>query len=231
MLIVVADKVLHGDVPKRLKGPHSKCGRSGNRRESSNLSISVMNHSCFARMVFIFAFICRILTFIIKHKIAQEVSIMDSSFYLASGGITIVFGLLLGLVAFSFFRRFKKVNSLLNRAHEMTGTANGKISEVVSVRRRNRSFRWTNEYPVITYTVDSKDYTTQLDFAEKRKGHYDLGGNYRVCYIPSDPSCCIVDEFRKPMQSNRTQAIVFTVIFAIITFNFVISGLSQIFTA
>ena len=150
---------------------------------------------------------------------------MDSSFYLASGGITIVFGLLLGLVAFSFFRRFKKVNSLLNRAHEMTGTANGRISEVVSVRRRNRSFRWTNEYPVITYTVDSKDYTTQLDFAEKRKGHYDLGGNYRVCYIPSDPSCCIVDEFRKPMQSNRTQAIVFTVIFAIITFNFVISGL------
>ena len=30
-----------GDVPKWLKGPHSKCGRSGNpRRESSNLSIS-----------------------------------------------------------------------------------------------------------------------------------------------------------------------------------------------
>ena len=32
-----------GDVPKWLKGPHSKCGRSGNRRESSNLSISVTN--------------------------------------------------------------------------------------------------------------------------------------------------------------------------------------------
>ena len=31
----------NGDIPKWLKGPHSKCGRSGNRRESSNLSISV----------------------------------------------------------------------------------------------------------------------------------------------------------------------------------------------
>ena len=31
---------VYGDVPKWLKGPHSKCGRSGNRRESSNLSIS-----------------------------------------------------------------------------------------------------------------------------------------------------------------------------------------------
>ena len=32
---------IFGDVPKWLKGPHSKCGRSGNpRRESSNLSIS-----------------------------------------------------------------------------------------------------------------------------------------------------------------------------------------------
>lgn len=31
-----------GDVPKRLKGPHSKCGRPGNRCEGSNPSISVL---------------------------------------------------------------------------------------------------------------------------------------------------------------------------------------------
>ena len=154
---------------------------------------------------------------------------MDSSFYLASGGLTILFGLIVGIVAFSFFRRFKKVSSILNRAHEMTATANGRISEIINVRRRNRSFRWTNEYPAITYTVDNTDYTTKLDYAEKRKGHYSLGGNYRVCYSPSDPSCCIVEEFRKPMQSNRTQSLVFTVIFAIITFNFIITGLSEIF--
>lgn len=35
----------YGDVPKWLKGPHSKCGRSGNWRESSNLSISAKNIS------------------------------------------------------------------------------------------------------------------------------------------------------------------------------------------
>lgn len=154
---------------------------------------------------------------------------MDSSFYLASGGLTILFGLIVGVLTFSFFRRFKKVSSILNRAHEMTATANGRISEIINVRRSNRSFRWTNEYPAITYTVDNKDYTTKLDYAEKRKGHYSLGGNYRVCYSPSDPSCCIVEEFRKPMQSNRTQSLVFTVIFAIITFNFIVTGLSEIF--
>ncbi len=154
---------------------------------------------------------------------------MDSSFYLASGGLTILFGLIVGVLTFSFFRRFKKVSSILNRAHEMTATGNGRISEIINVRRSNRSFRWTNEYPAITYTVDNKDYTTKLDYAEKRKGHYSLGGNYRVCYSPSDPSCCIVEEFRKPMQSNRTQSLVFTVIFAIITFNFIITGLSEIF--
>lgn len=156
---------------------------------------------------------------------------MDSSFYVTSGIIALVFGLLLAFIAWTFFRRFKKMNGLLNRAHEMTGTAVGRISEVVSVRRRNRSFRWTNEYPVISYTVDSKNYTVSLDFAEKRKGHYDIGGNYRVCYIPSDPSSCIVDEFRKPMQSNRTQSIVVTVIFAFFAFNCIISALSYIFTA
>ncbi|HBA69785.1 MAG TPA: hypothetical protein DCZ40_10585 [Lachnospiraceae bacterium] len=156
---------------------------------------------------------------------------MDSSFYIASGIFTIVFGVLLGIVAFTFFRRFKKLSTELNRAHEMTAAVSGTISEVVSVRRRNRSFRWTNEYPVITYTVDSKNYTVNLEFAEKRKGHYNIGGIYRVCYVPSDPSCCIVDEFRKPMQSSRTQAIVWTVIFGILTFNFLVTGLSQIFTA
>ena len=35
----------YGDVPKWLKGPHSKCGRSGNRREGSNPSISVENRT------------------------------------------------------------------------------------------------------------------------------------------------------------------------------------------
>ncbi len=33
-----------GDVPKWLKGPHSKCGRSGNRREGSNPSISAQEN-------------------------------------------------------------------------------------------------------------------------------------------------------------------------------------------
>ena len=34
--------VKHGGVPKRLKGPHSKCGRSGNRRGGSNPSSSAI---------------------------------------------------------------------------------------------------------------------------------------------------------------------------------------------
>lgn len=156
---------------------------------------------------------------------------MDSSFYIASGAIALVFGLLLAFIAWTFFRRFQKMNGLLNRAHEMTGTADGRISEVVNVRRRNRSFRWTNEYPVISYTVDSQNYTVSLDFAEKRKGHYNIGGSYRVCYIPSDPSQCIVEEFRKPMQSNRTQSIVVTVIMAFFAFNCIVSSLSYIFSA
>ncbi len=156
---------------------------------------------------------------------------MDSSFYLVSGAIALVFGLLLAFVAWTFFRRFQKMNGLSNRAHEMTGKAEGRISEVVSVRRRNRSFRWTNEYPVISYTVDSKNYTVSLDFAEKRKGHYNVGSNCQVCYIPSDPSQSIVEEFRKPMQSNRTQSIVVTVIMAFFAFNCIVSSLSYIFSS
>ena len=47
---------IYGDVPKRLKGPHSKCGRSAqNRRESSNLSISAMR-SASEKLVDLFLF-------------------------------------------------------------------------------------------------------------------------------------------------------------------------------
>lgn len=37
-----------GDVPKWLKGPHSKCGRSGNRRVGSNPTISaiIVKNTC-----------------------------------------------------------------------------------------------------------------------------------------------------------------------------------------
>ena len=50
---------LHGDVPKWLKGPHSKCGRSGNRRESSNLSISVVYGSLYLQAAFLFCVTAR----------------------------------------------------------------------------------------------------------------------------------------------------------------------------
>ena len=51
-----AHNFIFGDVPKRLKGPHSKCGRSAqNRRESSNLSISAMR-SASEKLVDLFPF-------------------------------------------------------------------------------------------------------------------------------------------------------------------------------
>lgn len=156
---------------------------------------------------------------------------MDSTFYIFSGVIYLVIALIIALVAFLFFRRFKKLNDVLNSALDMSASTNGTISSLAEVRRSNRSFRWTNEYPIITYTVDGKPYTVNLDYAEKRKGHYSLGGDYRVCYNPSDPSCCIVDEFRKPMTRTRTQNIVVSIILLIFALNLVWGAISVIITA
>lgn len=153
---------------------------------------------------------------------------MGSSFYIFTGIISIVIGILLGFLAFTFFRRFKKFNDLMKNESELSAVANGSISEVKEVRRSNRSFRWVNEYPVITYTVDGKLYNVTLDYAEKRRGYYSLGGNYRVHYKSSDPSCCLVEEFRKQMKSYRTQAIVVTVFFAFFAFNLIVSGTTYI---
>lgn len=152
---------------------------------------------------------------------------MDSSFNLFLGAVAIVIGLIMAGLAWYFFCKFKQLSAALNRAHEMTQTADGSISELVDVRRRNRSFRWTNEYPVVSFSANGKQYSVQMDFAEKRKGHYRLGSSCRVCYVPHDPQCCIVEEFRKPMQRSRTHYLIYVVIFCVLTFNAVTSGLGS----
>lgn len=155
----------------------------------------------------------------------------DSSIYIFTGVLCLVLAVVLALIAFLFFRRFKKLNDVLNSALDMSSSTSGTISSLAEVRRRNRSFRWINEYPIITYTVDGRPYTVNLDYAEKRKGYYSLGSNYRVCYNPSDPSCCIVDEFRKPMTRTRTQNMVIAIILFLFAFNLVWSAISAIITA
>ena len=44
----------YGDVPKWLKGPHSKCGRPGNRCEGSNPSISAFLSGCDRRKFYLY---------------------------------------------------------------------------------------------------------------------------------------------------------------------------------
>ncbi len=144
---------------------------------------------------------------------------MDSSFYFVSAGISLVINLLIAFVAWTFFSRYKRLGTALNRAHEMTQTATGSISEVVTVTRRNRSFRWKNEYPVITYAANGKQYMVHMDWAEKRRGHYKLGGSYKVCYVPADPGCCVVEEFRKAMQKTRTQSLIWAVVLGLVALN------------
>ncbi len=68
---------------------------------------------------------------------------MDSSFYITSGLIALVFGLFLAFIAWTFLRRFQKMNGLLNRAHEMTGTAQGRISELVYVHSAMPIMLWS----------------------------------------------------------------------------------------
>lgn len=153
---------------------------------------------------------------------------MGGSFYLFSGIIYVAIAAILIFATISFFRRYKKLNDVLKNESELSGRAEGSISAVEEVRHRNRSFRWVNEYPVITYTANGKLYNVNLDYAEKRSGHYSLGGSYTVRFNPSDPSSCFVEEFRKQMKSYRTQALVVTIIFGFFSCNLIISAINLI---
>lgn len=148
---------------------------------------------------------------------------MDASAQMVAWIFSAVIAVLMGGLTYMNFRNFKQRNSLLSRADEMTGSVGGQISDVVKVYRRNRSFRWKNEYPVITYSVADRDYTVKLEYAEKRSGHYNIGERCRICYVPTDPSCCIAEEFRKALQSARTRSLAGMVILGIFCFNIIFS--------
>ena len=133
--------------------------------------------------------------------------------------VAAVIAILFGALAFVNFRNFQKRSALLNRAKDMTGSVDGRISEVVKVYRRNNTFRWKNEYPVVAYQIDGRDYTVKLEFAEKRSGPYRIGDTCQVRYVPAEPSCSIVEEFRKPLESARTRALAGAVILGLFFLN------------
>lgn len=154
---------------------------------------------------------------------------METSLGMGVGLLVLVFSLFFLVMGLIVLRNFRKLGKILNRAHEMTAETTGTISELVTVRRRNRTFRWNNEYPVISYQVNGKTYTMHITYAEKRKGKYNLGGSYNVRYVPSDPGCSVVDEFRKAMQKSRTSSLIGAVILFIFAFNTLCGALSSMF--
>lgn len=156
---------------------------------------------------------------------------MKNSDLLGMGVIFLVIALAFALITWLLFRKYKSINAILNREREMTGLVRGSIKEVVKVSRRNRSFRWTNEYPVVSYVVDGKEYTSAINYAEKNSGYYRIGGTCDIHYVPNDPTCCVVEEFRKQLQKSRTSYLVGTVIVGFMTFNMLVSSIMQILGA
>lgn len=153
---------------------------------------------------------------------------MDESFSVFMIGFMAVFDLFLLYAAWAAFRSYSSVKKVLKREGEMTTVTEGTIAEVVAVRRRNRSFRWVNEYPVISYQVNGKTYTAHLTYAEKRRGKYKAGGSYRIHYVPSEPDCCIVDDFKKKMKQSNTATLISFAIAAFFAFNVTCSLILQL---
>lgn len=145
------------------------------------------------------------------------------------GIVLLVLFLLLAAWFFIVWRGYQKMNRVLNQAHKLTGTAEGTVKKLMSVTRRNRSFRWKNEYPVIAYTVNGQTYETEVAFAEKRAGSYDMNDRYTVCYLPEDPTVCIVEEFRSKMQSNSKQKLVGMVVLAVFMVNVIFTIVTTLF--
>ncbi len=156
---------------------------------------------------------------------------MKDSDMFSMGIVFLVIALVFLLIVWLLFKKYKSINAILNREREMTGMVRGSIKEVVKVRRRNRSFRWTNEYPIVAYVVNGKEYTTAITYAEKSSGYYRIGGTCDIHYVPNEPECCVVEEFRKQLQKSRNNYLIGTAIVGVMAFNMLVSAITQILGA
>lgn len=150
---------------------------------------------------------------------------MDASFYIVTALICLAIAAGLGLLARWCFQSCKALDKLLKGAERMTGSATATISELVVLRRRNRSFRWTNEYPVLAYEVNGSLYKVHLPWAEARGGTYEQGRSVSLRYLPADPEQSIADEFVPKMKKSRSSYRIAAVLAGIFAFHLACSAI------
>lgn len=144
------------------------------------------------------------------------------------GGAILFMAVILGLITFFVYRSVAKISKVLKREAEMTAVANGTITDLIQIRRRNRSFRWTDEIPVVSYTVNGQTYQLKLDFAEKRAGFYNMGGACQVRYVPSEPSCALVEDVKPMMKRVKNINLVTVIVLAFFTLNLISAAIGSL---
>ena len=141
----------------------------------------------------------------------------------------LLIALMLGIVAFTQLKQFEKIASILKKEKDMQETTVATVVETIEIRRRNQSFRWKNEYPILAYQINGKEYKYEATFAEKPKGKYQIGETYQIKYNANEPEICIVNDFIPTMKRTRTIGLVIGVIFALGTFNLTVSAIQVLF--
>lgn len=137
----------------------------------------------------------------------------------------LLIALLLGMVAFTQLKIFKTLSDILKKESGMQQTTVATVVEMPVIRRSNQSFRWKNEYPVLSYQVNGKEYKYHANFAEKRKGYYQIGQTYQIKYNANEPEVCIVNDFLPTMKRTRIVGLVIGAIFALGTFNLIVGSI------
>ncbi len=147
------------------------------------------------------------------------------------GVLMLVVGVLLLFAGAVQLKAWRAGKALFRRQGDMTATAAGAITELREVQRRNRSFRWRDEIPVITYTVDGVRHEVELAAAEARAGTYTQGMPCTVRYVPSDPECCLIAEFEKQTKSAGKSALVAAVLLLFFGINCTLSAVGTLCAA
>lgn len=142
-----------------------------------------------------------------------------------------ILSLVFWLAFFFMMKRYKKNSMLLKRKNEMGGLTQGEISGLEKIRRRNRSFRWTNEVPTVSYKVGDRVYKVELPEAEARVGTYAIGTPCTVHYITSEPDVCLVEEFEKKIKSSKTNRMIAAVLLGFFGCNTLMGIFTSLFNA
>lgn len=141
----------------------------------------------------------------------------------------LLFGGLMALATYTSYQTCKIYTQAAKEIPNMTATTTAIVSKVDSVRRRNRSFRWTNYIPTFQYEINGTTYFYYASILENMNLKYDIGDTAELRYDPANPESALIVGTEKKIGFSSKMYIFCVGLLGLLSFNLLWGAINSAF--